>query len=398
MWVYVIIIFILIGIITYLIDSLYNFFIFLQIFFVDTFWGLATIICGLISALMFYASSRTYVDSKINESFLPHPRNFSKAIGSTGYFSKETENRLRSRNIKSSPKGDNSMTKQDSQIVHDVDSFNKNREIDLAKVTMDAMLKKMAYVMTKPGPVFFKGWGNKRLQLDVDRVYIVKGYIDAVRSSLDSYTNLRADALISFDKIEKLAQIQKNELLHKLKKSELDIGFLEEEYEHKVKEMNLNLELFEVQLLERVAQIQNLEAQTSEVLKTIDIRIKETDAEIERRRKESDAIIELNKAKADAEIYVMKLQAQDTSKLSKQRARILTKIINEMQLDNITPTEVYLLVKLMEADNATGDYTDFDKKTKIITEEIEKMKQQNNILRSEAQFVQFNNNRKMGKV
>lgn len=388
MYVYILIVLILIGLIFYVIDSLFSLLIFLEVFFIDTFWGLASIICGGITVVLFYASSKTYVDSKIKESFLPNPRSFPESIKGDKHLSKN----------KTIVGGTKSMSNQGTHIVHDVENFDKEREIDLAKVTMDAMLKKMAYIMTKPGPIFFKGWGNRRLELDVERVYIIKEYIDAVKSSLDSYTLLRADALISFEKIQKLANTQKNELLYKLKQSELDLTFLDKEYEHKAKLMDLEIEGLEMQLFERLTNIEHMEAKTTEILKNLDIRIKETDAEIEIRKKESDAMIALNKAKSEAEIYVMKLKAQDNSKLSKQRAKILTKIIDELQLDNITPTEVYLLVKLMEGDSGSFDYMDFDRKSKLVHEEIERMKLENKKLHAETKFTEFTTNRKMGNI
>lgn len=379
-WV-VIILAALIAFVGGILDFVYNQFNVTKMLFVDSWWGIIATISGIISAFLFYASAKTYTDVKINESFLP-------TIDKDGNI--KFPNELK--------KGDTDMSKLKTEVTNDIENYDKSREIDLAQVTMNSMIQKMAYIMMKPGPVFFKGWGNKRLQLDVERVHIINDYIEAVRGSLQSYTHLRADALISFYKIEKLAQIEKNELLYQLKESKLKIDLLGHEYEHKVKLMDLDIQGLETELYNKMALIEHTRAQTSELLETVKIRVKESDAEIERRKNESVAQIELDKAKAEAEIYIMKLQANDTSRINKMRSKLLDHIIKEMQVDNISPMDVYLLVKLIETDANTTDFMDFDRKVKMVNEEIEKMKQENNILKAEADFARYNTNRKMGKV
>lgn len=364
-----------------LLDFMYNQFNVTKMLFIDSWWGIIATISGFISVLLFYASAKTYIDVKINESFLP-------TIGKDGNL--KFQNELK--------KGDTAMSKLPLDITNDIENYDKSREIDLAQVTMNSMVQKMAYIMMKPGPVFFKGWGNKRLQLDVERVHIINDYIEAVRGSLQSYTHLRADAVISFYKIEKLAQIEKNELLYQLKESKLKIDLLGHEYEHKVKLMDLDIQGLETELYNKMALIEHTRAQTTEILDNLKIRVKESDAEIERRKNESDAQIKLDKAKADAEVYIIKLQANDTSRINKKRSKLLDHIIKEMQVDNISPMDVYLLVKLIETDSNTTDFMDFDRKVKMVNEEIEKMKQENNILKAEADFARYNTNRKMGKV
>ncbi|MGV8018299.1 MAG: hypothetical protein AB2L26_09005 [Ignavibacteria bacterium] len=129
-WVIVIIaIFVIIG---SLIDFVLNGWTITTQFFIDSWYGIIAVITGILSLFMFYGSSKSYKMVKINESFLPILKNH-KGRG----------------NI-------------------------MENEFDLSKLTMDALVKKMAFEMTKPGPVFFKGWGNRRLELDVERVNIIK--------------------------------------------------------------------------------------------------------------------------------------------------------------------------------------------------------------------------------
>jgi hypothetical protein len=331
-------------------------------FFTDSWWGLIAIVSGLLSLLMFYGSSKSYREVKINESFLPNP------------------NRLN----KTNQKGSKSMFQKDTEIV----------EFDLSQLTMNALTKKMAFQMTKPGPVFFKGWGNRRLLLDVERVEIIREYIEAVRATGDSLINLHADSVLSYEKMENLVKIKRNDLLHQLKESELKLDFLVKEHQSRVDKLKIDIAHLEALLYEKIAQIENLNALTQQTLSEIKNRSKEVDAEIKTKietseaelrikERESQAKIELDNNKAKAEIHIMKLKAGDDSAISKKRAIALDMVIKEMNMDNITPTEVYLLIKLLDTHN-TSDFIDFTNKFKIMEEELEKMKIQNEILKADA--------------
>jgi cyclophilin family peptidyl-prolyl cis-trans isomerase len=331
-------------------------------FFTDSWWGIIAIASGVLSLLMFYGSSKSYRDVKINETFLDNP----------------DRSKLRKK------KGSISMFKKETAVV----------EFDLSQLTMNTLTKKMAYVMTKPGPVFFKGWGNRRLQLDVERVEIIREYIEAIRATGDSLIHLHADSVLSYEKMENLVNIKRNDLLLQLKESQLKIDLLEKEHQARVDRLRIDVAHLETMVLERIAQIENLNAQTEQVLSDMRNRTKEIDTEIKIRKetaeseiqikeKESMARIELEKDKASAEIYVMKLKAGDDSDISKKRAKALDMVIEEMNMDSISPAEVYLLIKLLDTSNTT-DFIDFENKIKVMGEELEKMRVQNDILKSEA--------------
>lgn len=331
-------------------------------FFTDSWWGIIAIASGVLSLLMFYGSSKSYRDVKINETFLDNP----------------DRSKLRKK------KGSISMFKKETAVV----------EFDLSQLTMNTLTKKMAYVMTKPGPVFFKGWGNRRLQLDVERVEIIREYIEAIRATGDSLIHLHADSVLSYEKMENLVNIKRNDLLLQLKESQLKIDLLEKEHQARVDRLRIDIAHLEAMVLERIAQIENLNAQTEQVLSDMRNKTKEIDTEIKIRKetaeseiqikeKESMARIELEKDKASAEIYVMKLKAGDDSDISKKRAKALDMVIEEMNMDNISPAEVYLLIKLLDTSNTT-DFIDFENKIKVMGEELEKMRVQNDILKSEA--------------
>lgn len=182
-------------------------------FFTDSGWGIIAIIAGLISLILFYASSKSYKDLKINETFLPNPKN-----------------------IKKLDKGKHTMLEnKDNQIT----------EFDLSKLTMEALVKKMAYEMTKPGPVFFKGWGNRRLELDVDRVKIIGRYIQSIKDTGEELMDLQSDAFLSYEKIEMLTKTKRFELQKKLLLAEKDLDFATIEYDNRIEKMRLERESLE---------------------------------------------------------------------------------------------------------------------------------------------------------
>jgi hypothetical protein len=368
-WIIVIVLFIVL--IAGVIDALDFIYIGIIDFFVNTTWGILTLIFGAIAALLFYASGKSYKDLKINESFLLNPNSHtSKNLNSL-----ESPTRKKKWSI-FMPKNEEVM------------------EFDLSQLTMNSLTRRMAFEMTKPGPVFFKGWGNRRLELDVERVEIIKEYIEAIRATGDSLIHLHADSVLSFEKMENLVKINRNELRNQLRDSELKLDLMEHEYQTKIEKMHLDVAHLESLVFERIAQIENMDAHTKQILSDITNKVKEIDTEIKIkidtseadiriREEESKARIKLNEDKSDAEIYILKLKARDDSAISKKRATALDLIIKEMSMDNITPTQVYLLIKLLDTDSVS-DFVDLDNRIKIMSEELEQMKIKNDISRAEA--------------
>lgn len=200
-------------------------------FFTDSWAGIVAAAIGILSLIMFYGSSKSYRDVKINESFLPNPK------------------RIKSPKKIKNKKKELTMSEEQSIEV---------KEFDLSKITMETFVKKMAYEMTKPGPVFFKGWGNRRLELDVERVRIMGTYVEEIRKTGSSLMELNADAALSYEKIEKLTKIKRNEIDERLKRSELILDFLDEENKYQIKKM-------ELENAEKEAQIRYIKAQAEEI-------------------------------------------------------------------------------------------------------------------------------------
>ena len=218
----------IIVLIVSIIDALDFVYIGIIDFFVHTTWGIITIIIGALSLIFFYASGKSYKELKINESFLPNPK------------------RLR---LKDNSKENTAMTEEESLQVH---------EFDLSSITMETLVKKMAFEMTKPGPVFFKGWGNRRLELDVERVKILGTYVQEIRNTGSALMELNADAALSYEKIEKLTKIRRNELDEQLKRSEVNLDFVKDEHKHRVRKLELDN-------AEQEARIHLMNAQAQEI-------------------------------------------------------------------------------------------------------------------------------------
>jgi hypothetical protein len=246
-------------------------------FFTDSGWGIIAIISGAIAAILFYGSSKSYKDVKINESFLPNP----KKINDKG----------------------NSLMAKNKEIV----------EFDLSKLTLESLSKQMAYEMTKPGPVFFKGWGNRRLELDAERVQIVGRYIQNMIQTGKYLMELQAEALLSIETIEDLV---------KTKRNQFEINQIE--HDNKVRRIQLETD--------------SLEEDVN--MKREDVKIKKA----ERERIENNNIID--KLKAQAKINLL----DSKSEIEKARASILLEAMK--YLKDLPPVWVSYVISSVSGNNS----------------------------------------------
>ncbi len=363
-------------------------------FLFNSIWGVIAVILGVFSILFFYASAKTAKNSKSENSLIPSGNSLSE---SQKYLSEKKTSYVSDSNsyssyLKNKSRSGGSMS---SNLVV------QNREIDVSVCQMDAFSYKLANLMTKPEPVFFKGWRNRRLKLDIEHMYLIKDYVDAMRDAGESFVKFKVDQIFSYEKIQGLVQLNRNDLLRQLRESELQIDLLENEHRGKIAKLNLYIKELELNIFEKLTQVEELQANIAKIQSDIEntrndaisrIRITEQESianiqarekELEIKEQEAMANIEINKAKADAEIYVMKLKAEDKSKLEQQRSAVLDKIIKEMNLDSIRPLDVYLLIKLLDTIN-TDDFMDFDKKVQLMDEELNRMKAENRYKTAEA--------------
>jgi hypothetical protein len=381
-------------------------------FLFNSIWGVIAIVLGVFSILFFYASAKTSKNSKSENSLIPSGNSLSE---SQKYLSGKKSSYASDSNSYSSylkNKSGSGGSMSSNLVV-------QNREIDVSVCQMDAFSNKLANLMTKPEPVFFKGWRNRRLKLDIEHMYLIKDYVDAMRDAGESFVRFKVDQIFSYEKIQGLVQLNRNDLLRQLRESELQIDLLENEHRGKIAKLNLYIRELEVNIFEKLTQVKELQANIAKIHsdientrndaisrikiteqesianiqareKELEIKEQESIANIEARAKELEikeqealANIEINKAKTDAEIFVMKIKATDKSKIAQQRSAVLDKIIKEMNLNNIRPLEVYLLIKLLDTIN-TDDFMDFDKKVQLMDEELNRMKAENRYKTAEA--------------
>ena len=363
-------------------------------FLFNSIWGVIAIVLGVFSILFFYASAKTAKNSNSENSLIPSGNSLSESQKylSASKSSYASDSNSYSSYLKNKSGSGGSMS---SNLVV------QNREIDVSVCQMDAFSNKLANLMTKPEPVFFKGWRNRRLKLDIEHMYLIKDYVDAMRDAGESFVRFKVDQIFSYEKIQGLVQLNRNDLLRQLRESELQIDLLENEHRGKIAKLNLYIRELEVNIFEKLTQVKELQANIAKIYSDIEntrddaisrIKISEQESianirarekELEIKEQEAMATIELNKVKSGAEIYVMKLKATDKSKLAQQRSEVLDKIIKEMNLNNIRPIEVYLLINLLDSVNSDG-FMDFDKKVELMEEELNRMKAENRYKTAEA--------------
>lgn len=301
----------------------------LKQFFTDSWWGMTAIAFALVSLILFYASSKSYKNVKINESFLPNPK------------------RLKS-------KKENSLMKEDKNQAL------QEQEIDVSKITMDSLVKKMAYEMTKPGPIFFKGWGNRRLELDVERVHILGDYVNALRTTGSNLMELNAEAVLSYDKIKALTQIKKNNLQEALRESKYKIDLMEERYKSEIEHLKLGVKHTTIELDRKMIEVNEMKYSLAE------------------RERELVMKEKMN----DVRVKALEAKVHDTSKFNESRSKLLDTIIEEMDMKNINASQAFVLINAL-APGATDDLN-FQTRAEMVKEELEKMKAQTRKENAEA--------------
>lgn len=264
------------------------------------------------------------------------------------------------------------------EITHSHDSIN------LSDITLENLVAELQSTLTAPRPLIFKGWGNKRLKLDVERVRLFNDYIKAVAETGQSFIRLQADAIVSYEKIQSLAHIELNELRASVRKSALDLLLIEDQYQLEVTRIRtqtarLELELkqlnnqlgyeqdrHKMDMLERKYLIDN-----SKDRFTLEMMIKE------------------------AEVYCLKLKTKSDVSVRDKIGDLFEKIIRELNIGNITPTQALILTSLF---GKGGTIQDFESEKRILDQMIEKAKQETEIKRQEAKEKFLDNEHKIFKL
>lgn len=293
-------------------------------FLFNSFWGIVALCLGIGALILFYASAKT-----------------SKHVLKAGKEIKKVKPIL--------IKMENSLTQSNDSSV-----------IDMTSVDLQGVFRSLVATLNSPTPVIFKGWGNKRLELDVDRVRIITSYIQAVQDAGEAFMDLKADAILSFEKLKALTEIKKNDLKREVRESELKLDLLNAEYENKIRDIKVQVDLKEADL--------NLKK----------IEIEEREAQIKERERELFMKERMNEAK----IKVMTIKTKDESLYARARADLLDRIIQEMDFNNISPSQAFVLINALSP--GTLDDTNFQTKSEMVQQELEKMKAEARYKNAEA--------------
>lgn len=316
-------------------------------------FGILAVIFTAIAGFYFYISTLSYNDFLIKDKIMKAFQQFFSSDNGGG----------------SKPSGD---------IIKATNS------IDLGEVTLQGLVAELQSTLTSPKPLIFKGWGNRRLELDIERVRLMNDYINAVIDTGQSFIRLRADALISYEKIQLLAETELNQLKARARRSVLDLLLLEEKY------------LFE--LTELRARTERLELELQEYRNNIRFQGERHSMELLERRyfiKNSRDSHTLEYMIKEAEVYVLKLKAVSDVSIRDKVSELFDKIIRELNIGSITPTQALILTSLF---GKGGSFQDFESEKKILDQMVEKYKQETEIKRQEAKEKFLDNEHKIFKL
>jgi hypothetical protein len=214
-----------------------------QVGYITDFFGaniftLLALVSAAIAAFYFWISSKAYSDYKIKD---------------------KITKRL---DVVFNPK--NLPTKMGNKMELSKDDLPTKREIDLSTVDLQSLVGDMKQMLTSPTPLIFKGWGNRRLELDVERVRLMDKYIQNVIAAGQSFIRLKADSLISFDKIKLLANKELYELRKDSEGAEYDLKLLTEKYQSELIRYKTDKEKMILSVEREKAEIRLLNAQASQ--------------------------------------------------------------------------------------------------------------------------------------
>ena len=210
-------------------------------FFFHSTLGIIALICGALAVVFFYVSAK--MPKRIRESSL-RVKSVTPALSYTALRNEYDKTNSKLQTKKS--------MKQEIQ----------EKVIDMEVMTLDSFFKDVAFTLNKPSPVIFKGWGNKRLELDAERVQILGDYISNVRDTCDQYLKLRADMFFSKEKFEHYVEANRM-------RATGDLDLIREEYKdtlwnkkHERKLKEADLEDRKIAQEERRALIKEQESRT----------------------------------------------------------------------------------------------------------------------------------------
>ena len=213
---YFIVFWILLGVFSFVFTEVMTLLLFVKDFFIHTQWGWYAIICIILTAVFAFASKVTHEDVVIKDEIMGSLKASFTAL-SYGFSNLSHIERQ----VKTNPKDTFSQDNRSTPVMSNSNEISKLSDdpqeiIDLSRANLDGVLKGLAKAINKPAPVFFKGWGNRRLQLDVERVGILEDYIRALRGAGNEFLELKADAIFSHEKLEHFIKRRRAENINEL--------------------------------------------------------------------------------------------------------------------------------------------------------------------------------------
>lgn len=244
-------------------------------FFAHSYWGLLAALSLGVSIFFAYASKMTHEDVRLKDDIMDSVKNFVSGI-SKGFSSNDKsydKYKLINNNINETKseifdenKSNNIMEKinSDSLKPYPDNEF----VIDMSKTNIDGVLKSFATALNQPMPIVLKGWANKRLELDIQRVNTLIDYAKSIRNLGNEFLELQADAIFSRKKMEYF--IRKRELQDK---NEIDLLTAEAEdiqskYKHIIEERKMLIKQLETNIKKTEVEIDK-ESSINEILKKV---------------------------------------------------------------------------------------------------------------------------------
>lgn len=133
---------------------------------------------------------------------------------------------------------------------------NASVEIDMTQ-DVKGFIRNLAVAINQPNPVFFKGWGNHRLELDIERARLLNQYIQTSQDTFKSLLSFRAEIIFSENTLKGL--LEKKEL-----QQTKELEALANEFEAKNREFVYKQKMDELTIREKEIELREREANAHE--------------------------------------------------------------------------------------------------------------------------------------
>lgn len=228
----------------------------------NTIWGILAIVFAILSIFYFYASMNTYRQNKLKDVIFDSMSNlFRKKDDTNSSLNNIEYSRLPIKNFKK----ENNLTENNMSK----ELFKQSTELDLTAINMGEALKTLSKAINRPFPIIFKSWGNRRMQLDIDRVYLINDLITATHNAGKSFLELQADIIFSDELLNAMVYKKREDFKMVLEKELADHKAYIRHKELEIAEREMSLREREMALNERehAMRMRELEAEANRASK-----------------------------------------------------------------------------------------------------------------------------------